>query len=138
MRNLIFLAVVLVFSTPVAQAQQPRDDTSRTTAAVDGSDAGAGAGVDMDAGADAAGTTSGFGQVMSVLTGLLQDAAQREATGRSDGFVLDNPAIEISVTPAEGRTSLLRKPTARSAAVEPKAKARHAAAARELAGTTPR
>ena len=135
MRNLAFLAVVLVLAMPVVQAQQPRDETARTTEAVDGSDAGAGAGVDMDAGPDAAdGAHSGFGQVMSVLTGLLQDAAQREATGRSDGFTLDNPAIEISVTPVEGRDSLLRAPVARQATAGPR---REATDTRQLAGGTP-
>ncbi len=134
MRNLTFLAVVLVLAMPVVQAQQPRDETARTTEAVDGSDAGAGAGVDMDAGADAADAPSGFGQVMSVLTGLLQDAAQREATGRSDGFTLDNPAIEISVTPVEGRDSLLRAPVARQATAGPR---RDATDTRQLAGGTP-
>jgi hypothetical protein len=103
-------------------------------------DTGAGTGATVDAGADAepqqAAETSrsGFGQVMSVLTGLLQDAAQREATGRGDGFALDNPAIEISVTPVEGQTSLLRTPAGRDAAGERRSGAREP----QLAAGTPR
>jgi len=140
MRTFLFLAVVL-FAMPV-HAQQSHDDgqrvgEGRAAEALATTDAGAGSEGDMvpdaDAGSDAGATPSGFGQVMSVLTGLLQDAAQREATGRSDGFALDNPAIRISVTPVEGRTSLLREPIGRHATATGRK-----GGARELAGGTPR
>lgn len=52
---------------------------------------------------------SGFGQVMALLTGLLEDAAQREASGGKEGFALDNPAVVVSVTPVEGADSFVRR-----------------------------
>ena len=141
MRKLLLLAAVTLFAMPVAYAQQRQDDGTREAAA-DTTEAGTGTGIDArvdtaaDERADAPDQSpgSGFGQVMSVLTGLLQEAAQREATGRSDGFALDNPAIEISVTPVEGRTSLLRAPAGKRTAA---GKGRRGADARQLAGSTP-
>ena len=147
----VVLSVVVLSAMPAAHAQQRDAQAPRATAAATGIDADA---ADADGGdadvadedvadaedvaragtnADAeAGTSrSGFGQVMSVLTGLLQDAAQREATGRSDGFALDNPAIEISVTPVEGRTALLRTEAGG-------AETRHAEGGRQLARGNPR
>lgn len=127
----------------VAQAQQS-DHAVATDHALSeaglAADAEAGTAATVDAGADADpqqaddAARSGFGQVMSVLTGLLQDAAQREATGRGDGFALDNPAIEISVTPVEGQTSLLRTPAGREATGERRSGAREP----QLAAGTPR
>ena len=52
---------------------------------------------------------SGFGQVMALLTGLLEDAAQREASGGKQGFALDNPAVVVSVTPVQGADSFVRR-----------------------------
>lgn len=121
------------FAMPAAHAQQ-RDDGAATGAPAQ-VDADAAAGAGAEAVAPDETTRSGFGQVMSVLTGLLQDAARREATGQGDGFALDNPAIEISVTPAEGQTSLLREAPAGKRMT---ARERHAAGARALAGGTPR
>lgn len=115
----------------IAQAQQ-RDQPAAMPAIATDTDDGETA---VDTGADqemAESPRSGFGQVMSVLTSLLHDAAQQEASGRSDGFALDNPAIEISVTPVEGRTSLLQAPPERNAA-----RARRGGRER-LAGGTPR
>ena len=61
------------------------------------------------ASADASsGPRNGFGQVMALLTGLLADAARREARGDDAGFALDNPAVVISVTPVQGTGSFLR------------------------------
>lgn len=51
---------------------------------------------------------NGFGQVMALLTGLLADAARREASGDDEGFALDNPAVVVSVTPVQGTDSFLR------------------------------
>ena len=132
----IVLSAAFLLAMTGAQAQPSSDRDGRATAVVDTEAAtDAEVGTDDDAGADAHdGAPSGFGQVMSVLTGLLQDAAQREATGRSDGFALDNPAIEISVTPVEGHDSLLRAPAARHATAGQK---RHGTSARQLAGGTP-
>jgi len=52
---------------------------------------------------------SGFGQVMALLTGLLEDAAQREASGGTQGVALDNPAVVVSVTPVQGADSFVRR-----------------------------
>ena len=140
MRKFPFLLATSLFAmalAPVAHAQQSGHAVATTGVAAD---AEADTGTTVDAGADADPrqatdeSRSGFGQVMSVLTGLLQDAAQREATGRGDGFALDNPAIEISVTPVEGQTSLLRTPAGRDAAGERRSGAREP----QLAAGTPR
>lgn len=52
---------------------------------------------------------SGFGQVMSVLTGLLQEAAGKEATGASSThsrtLSSDQSAVTITVTPVAGRST---------------------------------
>ena len=140
---LLAISLLAVALAPVAHAQQPGHAVTTDhvlPAAGVAADAEGGTGTTVDAGADADpqpaadATRSGFGQVMSVLTGLLQDAAQREATGRGDGFALDNPAIEISVTPVEGQTSLLRTPAGRDAAGERRSGAREP----QLAAGTPR
>ncbi len=118
-------------------ARQNDDGTTTDIAAVD--TRGGAAPVDIGAKPDdpepgvatADGPRSNFGQVMSVLTGLLRDAAQREATGHGDGFALDNPAIEISVTPVAGQRSLLRAPAERPREAGRTARER-------LAGGTPR
>lgn len=55
------------------------------------------------------GSKSGFGQVMALLTGLLEDAAQRETSGSTQGFALDNPAVVVSVTPVQGADSFMRR-----------------------------
>lgn len=134
---LLALLLALPVDAPARQRGEIANATASAagTAASDahGGAAAAGTGIADDAGADAA-PRSGFGQVMSVLTGLLQDAAQREATGRGEGLVLDNPAIEISVTPVEGQTSLLRAPTERRVVRD----AGREAGKRQLAGGTPR
>lgn len=154
MRKTPLLLVIVLLVAPLAHAQQ-RGQAARTAAATAGADAvEANAGpadataADVDAAAmgevamdevardeadsDAGDTTrSGFGQVMSVLTGLLADAAQREATGRGEGLALDNPAIEISVTPVDGARSFVRDP-------RPAAKrTRGRPSAAQLAGGTP-
>lgn len=54
---------------------------------------------------EAPASKSGFGQVMAVLTGLLQDAAMREAGGGNEGFQLEDPALRIEVTPVAGSDS---------------------------------
>ena len=144
MRTLLLLPVLLLLAIPAALATQRVDgtgavvleDTTPPRVATlpvhaDTGDHGETGETDADSG-DA--PRSGFGQVMSVLTGLLHDAAQREATGRGDGFALDNPAIEISVTPVEGQTSLLRASTRRHAAGQAPRGARE----KQLAGGTPR
>lgn len=60
---------------------------------------------------------SGFGQVMSVLTGLLQDAAARQTTGTSSNapqlLSSGQSAVTITVTPVAGRTTFfVDKPSA--------------------------
>lgn len=144
MRPLLLLPFLCLFAMPPAMARQQDDGTATMDIAAADARGGAapvdpGAKPDdaepLDArAASADGPRSGFGQVMSVLTGLLQDAAQREATGHGDGFALDNPAIEISVTPVEGQTSLLRTPAGRDAAGERRSGAREP----QLAAGTPR
>lgn len=130
----VFLPAALFLAMTAAHAGQADKDEARATdVAGRAAMTDAEADVDIDASADARDKApSGFGQVMSVLTGLLQDAAQQEASGRSDGFALDNPAIEISVTPVEGRTSLLQAPPERNAARE------QGSGRERLAGGTPR
>jgi hypothetical protein len=52
---------------------------------------------------------SGFGQIMSMLTGLLQEAAAKQATSGSSDAPLsessDQSAVTISVTPVAGRST---------------------------------
>ena len=52
---------------------------------------------------------SGFGQVMSVLTGLLQDAAGKESAGASSStsqtLSSEESAVTITVTPVAGRST---------------------------------
>ena len=53
---------------------------------------------------------SGFGQIMSVLTGLLQDAAGKEVAGASSSasqmLSSDQSAVTITVSPVAGRSTL--------------------------------
>ena len=52
---------------------------------------------------------SGFGQVMSMLTGLLQEAAAKQANSGSSDAALplssDESAVTITVTPVAGRST---------------------------------
>lgn len=52
---------------------------------------------------------SGFGQIMSVLTGLLQDAAGKESASASSSATRilssDQSAVTITVTPVAGRST---------------------------------
>lgn len=52
---------------------------------------------------------SGFGQVMRMLTDLLQEAARKQASATGNDAPLpataDNSAVSISVTPVAGRSS---------------------------------
>lgn len=97
MRKLPFLLATSLLAmalAPAAPAQQA-DPAVATSGVATDADAGTGVDTIAEPAADPREATdaprSGFGQVMSVLTGLLQDAAQREATGRGDGIALDTP-----------------------------------------------
>ena len=141
MRKLSCLLATALLAMPLAHAQQHADTTATAGAATAGAsteadidgDAPTPANADADAAANDA-PHSGFGQVMSVLTSLLEDAARREATGHGEGLVLDNPAIEISGTPVAGETSLLRANAGRHAVPTETAPA---AIGRQLAGGDP-
>lgn len=106
---LVVMTVVLGVLAPSASGQETSGmahDGATADDATLASPAHVGA---QAASADAsAGPRNGFGQVMALLTGLLADAAQREASGDDAGFALDNPAVVVSVTPVQGTDSFLR------------------------------
>lgn len=93
---------------PLAAAQSAGGDDATAEAAADGADAS----LEAHAETDATAPKSGFGQVMAVLTGLLRDAAMREAGDADDGFALEDPALRIAVTPVQGSDSFLQAPRA--------------------------
>jgi hypothetical protein len=99
----LLLAAILACATP-AWAGEPDAALATTEALSQASD-------------DAGAPRSGFGQVMGVLTHLLQDAAERELGRREPGLVLENPALQISVTPVEGETSFVRGTTRKADAM---------------------
>jgi len=83
---------------------------------------------------------SGFGQVMSVLTGLLHDAAMREAGNGGEGIQLEDPALRIEVTPVAGSDSFLQAQPRKPARTAGEARATVAAqlAGKGAAQATPR
>ena len=95
----IMLAIAACAASSMALAQQRESPelTLATTASVetDSNDRNRG--------------KSGFGQVMSVLTTLLQDAAHKEATGASATasqiLSSEESAVTISVTPVAGSST---------------------------------
>ena len=103
---LVVMTVVLGMSVSPAFCQETeRVALEGTTRALPAQDD---ASPQDDASADTR-SRSGFGQVMALLTGLLEDAAQREASGGRQGFALDNPAVVVSVTPVQGADSFVRR-----------------------------
>lgn len=118
---LLLLVLVLVLGAPSFAAAQVAGATTATDEAELDQ-------VDVEA---APAAKSGFGQVMAVLTGLLQDAAQREAGGGDDGFQLEDPALRIEVTPVAGSDSFLREEPRRARRTTGPARA---AVAAQLAG----
>ena len=118
----IVLAVAACAASSLSQAQ-PRDPQAETAPPATAANASADAGDN-----DTVRGKSGFGQVMSVLTGLLQEAAARQASsGPANASPLlssDQSAVTISVTPVAGRSTFLvdksstDKPSAEMAADE--------------------
>jgi len=101
---LVVLVMILGTLAPPALGQEPKGVASEDTTRAGPAKAPA----DDDMSPDR-GSKSGFGQVMALLTGLLEDAAQREASGNKEGFALDHPAVVVSVTPVRGADSFLRR-----------------------------
>ena len=95
----IVLAIAACVASPLSLAQQ-RDPAPATAEATTRTSADQGGGERKQ---------SGFGQVMSVLTGLLQDAAGKESTGTSttasQTLSSEESAVVITVTPVEGRST---------------------------------
>ena len=98
----IVLAIVACASSTLSLAQQrdPAPGTASPAVAITG------APMDVDGGEH---KKSGFGQVMSVLTGLLQDAAGKESAGAasstSEMLSSEDSAVSIRVTPVAGRST---------------------------------
>ena len=110
----IVLAVAACAAPSLSQAQQhrdPRADTASPATAAAGDN-------EMVRG------RSGFGQVMSVLTGLLQEAAARQSTSgpanASPFLSSDQSAVTISVTPVAGRSTFLVDKSAADMAADEK------------------
>lgn len=101
----IVLAVAACAASSLSQAQH-RDPSADTASPATAASASADAGDD-----DTGHGRSGFGQVMSVLTGLLQEAAARQSTrgpaNASPFLSSDQSAVTISVTPVAGRSTFL-------------------------------
>lgn len=102
----IVLAIAACAASSMAPAQQPQQargvgsPASTHAETTDAADRG----------------KSGFGQVMSVLTTLLQDAANKEASGTAttaaERLSADESAVSISVTPVTGSsTFFVAKPS---------------------------
>lgn len=106
----IVLAITACAASSVALAQQREPPSKQASPAA----------IVTHAGADdtAVRGKSGFGQIMSVLTGLLQDAAGKESVGASSTgartLSSDESAVTITVTPVAGRsTFFVDKPSVR-------------------------
>ena len=104
MRTLPVVVMTVALGTSAFPAFCQETDSVALDRATDGAQASA-----QDDAPPAGGSRSGFGQVMALLTGLLEDAAQREASGNKEGFALDHPAVVVSVTPVRGADSFLRR-----------------------------
>lgn len=95
----IVLAIAACAASSMAPAQHRAQPTGMSTPA----------GVDASATESTTRAKSGFGQVMSVLTTLLQDAATKEAAGTSstaaDLLSAEASAVSISVTPVAGSST---------------------------------
>ncbi len=99
----IVLTIAACASSPLSLAQHSDPASAVATPAV----ATASAPADDDGGEH---QKSGFGQVMSVLTGLLQDAAGKEkSAGASSSMAQtlssEESAVTITVTPVAGRST---------------------------------
>jgi len=95
------IAACAASSLSLAQSRDPAADVAAPAAASQGS---------ADAGDNGtARDKSGFGQVMSMLTTLLQEAAAKQAnSGSSDASLplsSEQSAVTITVTPVAGRSS---------------------------------
>ena len=94
-RILLSLAMAACIVPPaLAQSRDAADDAAPATKA--------------DAERVPAAQRSALGQVMSMLTGLLQEAAAREAGTAPAALSSDQSAVTVTVTPAAGRSSLRR------------------------------
>ena len=98
----LVLAIAACAASSLSLAQQPDPSADSATPS-------AGATATVESGDnETLPEKSGFGQVMSMLTGLLQEAAARQATrGSSDASLpqSDQSAVTISVTPVAGRST---------------------------------
>lgn len=103
MRNaLLVLTIAACAAWLPSQAQQHEPAPARTPPVV--------AATDDEAGDEGmAEGISGFGQIMSVLTGLLQDAASKASAGASSSAAQtlssEESAVTIRVTPVAGRST---------------------------------
>ena len=104
MRTLPVVVMTVALGTSAFPAFCQETDSVALDRATDGAQASA-----QDDAPPAGGSRSGFGQVMALLTGLLEDAAQREASDAKESFALDNPAVVVSVTPVRGADSFVRR-----------------------------
>jgi hypothetical protein len=108
---LLVLTIAACAAWLPSQAQQHEPAPARTPPVV--------AATDDEAGDEGmAEGISGFGQIMSVLTGLLQDAASKASAGASASQTLssEESAVTIRVTPVAGRsTFFVAKPRSESA-----------------------
>lgn len=95
----IVVAIAACAASSMALAQQREQVAGTAAPAVQSADAGE----SVNRG------KSGFGQVMSVLTTLLQDAARKEATGApstaAELLAAEESAVAIKVTPVAGSST---------------------------------
>ena len=108
----IVLAFTACAASSLALAQQqdlPTDVGSRSTSTASTSTASTPTMTDTTADDGSERGKSGFGQIMSVLTGLLQDAAARESVRASatasETLSSEESAVTITVTPVAGRST---------------------------------
>ena len=103
----VLLAIAACAASSLSLAQQHRDQRADIASPAAKASTEAASTEADDNGAVRA--KSGFGQVMSVLTGLLQEAAARQAAGASSKasplLSSDQSAVAITVTPVAGRTT---------------------------------
>lgn len=106
MRKAYLLLAVAICIAPASALAQARDSSARSAAVATAVHPQA---TDASADRPAGQKKSAFGQVMNVLTSLLQEAAARQSGAQPDTNLADmaseNSAVTITVTPSEGRTT---------------------------------
>lgn len=113
----LMLAVAICVASPLALAQVY--DSSAQSTAVATTVQPQAADASTDRAAAPAPKKSAFGQVMAVLTTLLQEAASKQSGTSSDAPLHDtasaDSALTITVTPIAGRTTFTAEDTDREA-----------------------